>query len=141
MAGGKFDHPARKLHAQDVLSLENRGGAWRYSKAGLNFTVSLVWVQGKVISFTEDKKQVILQDGNTNISITNCHTIPGGNAWISQGQYVMVVGEMQEELDGTNAIRAIKMADLSSSSVHAATWRNEVAETKALMRENVSLCS
>lgn len=53
----------------------------------------------------------------------------------------MVVGEVQEEPDGKNTVRAIKMADLSSNPVHAATWKNEVAEIKALMRENASLCS
>lgn len=34
------------------------GNAWTYNRDGQNFSVSIVWVQGEVVSFTEDKKQV-----------------------------------------------------------------------------------
>ncbi|XP_068248644.1 recQ-mediated genome instability protein 2-like [Palaemon carinicauda] len=139
MADGKFSKPARKLHSKDVLTLENRGGSWYYNEDGLTFVVEIIWIQGTVVAYNQDKSEVTLQDSGYNITVVNCHTIPGGNAWIDQGKYVMAVGE----LDNSNTrvkIRAIKMADLSDNPVHQQTWKDEVTELKALMRENKPLC-
>ncbi|XP_064118148.1 recQ-mediated genome instability protein 2-like [Macrobrachium nipponense] len=139
MADGKFSKPARKLHAKDVLALENRGGSWYYSEDELSFVVQIIWIQGAVVAYNQEKSEVTLQDNGYNVTVTNCHIIPGGNAWIDQGKYVMAVGELDNNSTVVK-IRAIKIADLSDNSVHQQTWNDEVTELKALMRENKPLC-
>nr|XP_045604453.1 recQ-mediated genome instability protein 2-like isoform X1 [Procambarus clarkii]XP_045604454.1 recQ-mediated genome instability protein 2-like isoform X1 [Procambarus clarkii]XP_045604455.1 recQ-mediated genome instability protein 2-like isoform X1 [Procambarus clarkii]XP_045604456.1 recQ-mediated genome instability protein 2-like isoform X1 [Procambarus clarkii] len=139
MSGGKFDHPARKLHARDICKLQNIGDQWHFREDGISFNVRLIWVQGKVVSYNLNKSEVILDDGGFKINISNCQNIPGGNSWIMEGQYVMVVGEI-EEVASSRVVRAIKMADLSTNVVHQTMWNHEVTEVKMLLKENQSMC-
>lgn len=140
MSGGKFDKPARKLHMRDVFKLENKGGCWLYVEDNLSFVVQLVWIQGTVVTFNQDKSEVTLQEDGTDLTIIKCNGIPGGNEWITQGLYVMVVGEIDANNFSTVNIRAIKMADLSDNYIHKLTWSHEVAELKGLLKENTVLC-
>ncbi|KAK8734609.1 hypothetical protein OTU49_005897 [Cherax quadricarinatus] len=139
MSGGKFAQPARKLHAQDILQLQNIGDQWCFREDTFSFSVHLIWAQGKVVSYSQDKNEVTLDDGGFKITVTNCQNIPGGNSWILEGQYVMVVGEI-EQVGNTRVVQAIKMADLSTNTVHQSTWKHEVAEIKMLLKQNPSMC-
>ncbi|KAG7172921.1 recQ-mediated genome instability protein 2-like [Homarus americanus] len=138
MSGSKFDRPARKLHARDVLRLQFEGDELKFCEDGISVSVPLLWIQGHVVSYNEDKSEVILEDEGFMIKITNCQNNPCGSSWISEGQYVMVVGEINK-VAGDKVVQTVKMSDLSASEIHQATWSYEVAEFKMLMKENPSI--
>ncbi|CAL4169915.1 unnamed protein product [Meganyctiphanes norvegica] len=131
-SGSKFDQPARKFRAVDIEQLVCKNDQWWYKGSSGQVQVILVWLQGRVVSLSPDKTQVELEDDGWTLPLKNCHTIPGGNSWLQEGQYVMVVGEVKGDT-GNVAIHVLKMADLSSNSVHKTTWPLEVQEIKSII--------
>ncbi|XP_076040688.1 recQ-mediated genome instability protein 2-like isoform X2 [Oratosquilla oratoria] len=109
----------------------------QYVEGNTKFTAHLVWLQGEVFDIAVDRDSLVLSEDGHKFTISKCQSIPGGNAWLARGQYVMVIGEVGQA-SGSKVVKAMKMADLTNNPIHSQSWPYEVQELKNIIVESQS---
>ncbi|XP_061477774.1 recQ-mediated genome instability protein 2 [Rhineura floridana] len=106
------------------------GGPWlldreEYGRPAL--AVSLVWMQGTVLTVEQDGSTVRLRDESGPFVAQGVEKVPKGRPCLSPGKYVMVMGLVQS-CSPEPTLRAVKMTDLSENPLHRSMWGLEVED-------------
>lgn len=89
--------------------------------------VSLVWMQGTVLSVEQDGSSVRLQDDSGTFVAQDVEKVPKGRPCLGIGKYVMVMGLVQS-CNPEPVLRAMKISDLSGEPLYKSMWRLEVED-------------
>ncbi|KAM6474013.1 LOW QUALITY PROTEIN: recQ-mediated genome instability protein 2 [Liasis olivaceus] len=122
--------PVKVLAAQLKRCRQLPGGSWlldreEYGRPAL--VVSLVWMQGKVLTVEQDGSTVRLLDESGSFVVSGVEGVPKGKPCLSPGNYVMVMGLVQGCIPEP-VLQAVKMTDLSGNPLHRSMWELEVED-------------
>ncbi|KAK9406999.1 recQ-mediated genome instability protein 2 [Crotalus adamanteus] len=122
--------PVKVLAAQLKRCRQVPGGSWLLDREAYGrpaLAVSLVWMQGKVLTVEQDGSTVRLLDESGSFVVSGVERVPKGKPCLSPGNYVMVMGLVQGCIPEP-VLQAVKMTDLSSNPLHRTMWELEVED-------------
>ncbi|GFS51132.1 uncharacterized protein TNCV_3532481 [Trichonephila clavipes] len=126
------EKPARKLFINQCTKLVSEGlttnkhRSWTVQHKGKKYSAELIWIQGNIVNVSESQNSFMINDGTGTAVITSANKAPGYGAWITNGQYIMVIGEVltTESSIEVRALKLTKLSDLNAESL----WRLEVKD-------------
>ncbi|GFS38584.1 uncharacterized protein NPIL_572531 [Nephila pilipes] len=126
------EKPARKLFLNQCaklsegLSSQNKYRSWILQCKTKKYPVELIWIQGNIVNVSESQNSFVINDGTEVAVIVSANKAPGYGAWITNGQYVMVIGEVVS-IESNIEVRALKLTKLLDPNAES-LWKLEVKD-------------
>ncbi|GIY28025.1 von Willebrand factor A domain-containing protein 8 [Caerostris darwini] len=105
------------------LDCQKNNRIWDFRYKNKDFPVELIWIQGKIRNVSKSEDSFLIDDGTGNATIVSASKAPGYGSWITNGQYIMVIGEVLST-ESVIQIRALKLTHLHGSNVEI-LWKLE----------------
>ncbi|XP_061182413.1 recQ-mediated genome instability protein 2-like [Saccostrea echinata] len=136
-----LDYPARKVFVRDIcksIRLRNpeneenerarkKHKEWKVECNGVEFLVTVVWIQGLVTEVNKEEGFLILDDSTGKVKVLGYNNIPFISPSLDIGKYVMIVASMVRSGD-LPIVNAIKLQDLSHVRNTEQSWSLEVMD-------------
>ncbi|XP_062595241.1 recQ-mediated genome instability protein 2-like [Saccostrea cucullata] len=136
-----LDYPARKVFVRDIcksIRLRNpeidgnegigkKHKEWKVECNGVEFMVTVVWIQGLVTEVNKEEGFLILDDSTGKVKVLGYNKIPYISPSVDIGKYVMVVASMVRSGE-LPMVNAIKLQDLSRVRNAEQSWSLEVMD-------------
>ncbi|XP_048762778.1 recQ-mediated genome instability protein 2-like isoform X1 [Ostrea edulis] len=145
-----LDFPARKVFARDISKsirlrsseieeskkgkIKKKHKEWKVTCNGVEFSVTVVWIQGLVSEVRLLHRQInkeegflILDDSTGNVKVTGFNNIPFISPSLNTGQYLMVIGSVTRSGD-VPVVNAVKLQSLAHVKNAEQSWSLEVMD-------------
>ena len=140
----KLLKPFYKVHVSDLISSEKVGeGQWSVRAVGgegqERLVCSMVWLQAEVLKFSLSENWVELVEGGSEVRVVGTSSSPGGLDWIQQGQFVQVLGQ----LNNNKEVVCTKIINLDNKKLSKESskqlWDLEVSELHKILTKKIRL--
>lgn len=138
----KFYKPFYKLTLAQLAEAKKVESEWKVKLKGLTdleVTLHMVWLQGCVESVGNIGDTLILSEEGKQVTVVGLSATPGGANWVKAGQYVQVIGQFKDVVQGETKIECKTLRDLSSCRIAKDLWPLEVAELHNLLTGKISI--
>lgn len=138
----KFFQPFYKLSLAQLAGATREGGIWRVHLSGpspVSLEVHMVWLQAVVETVSKEGDSLVLEEGGTRVTVTGLSANPGGASWVSRGQYLQVIGQLRDIIQGEPRVECKTLRNLSEDRVVRDLWPLEVAELHNLLTERITI--
>ncbi|XP_048762779.1 recQ-mediated genome instability protein 2-like isoform X2 [Ostrea edulis] len=138
-----LDFPARKVFARDISKsirlrsseieeskkgkIKKKHKEWKVTCNGVEFSVTVVWIQGLVSEINKEEGFLILDDSTGNVKVTGFNNIPFISPSLNTGQYLMVIGSVTRSGD-VPVVNAVKLQSLAHVKNAEQSWSLEVMD-------------
>lgn len=135
------EKPARKLYINQCTKLipeglisQNKHRSWIFLNKNKKYPVELIWIQGNIVNVSESQNSFVINDGTGAAVIVSANKAPGYGTWITNGQYIMVIGEVLTT-ESNIEVRALKLTKLSDLNAES-SWKLEVKDFWNFLEES-----
>lgn len=137
----KFLRPFYKLFARQLREAWPDGkDIWRVKLDDrTTLDCQMVWLQGNIVALSLQEDELAIEDiSGARVKVVNCSASPGASSWIQIGQYIQVIGAI-EQAGVLPTIRCTKLADRSDNFHEQSMWEVEVRELQNLLCKKIKL--
>ena len=141
----KLLKPFYKVHVSDLISSEKVGeGEWSVRAEGGEgqgrLVCSMVWIQAEVARFCLAENWVEVVEGGSELRVVGVSSSPRGLHWIQQGQFVQVLGQLN---NSNKEVVCTKIINLDNKKISRANskqlWDLEVSELHKVLTKKIKI--
>ena len=140
----KLLKPFYKVHVSDLISSEKVGESqWSVRAVGgedlERLVCSMVWLQAEVVRLSLSENWLEVVEGGSQVRVLGITSSPGGVDWIQQGQFVQVLGQ----LNNNKEVVCTKIINLDNKKISKASskqlWDLEVSELHKSLTKKIKI--